>query len=193
MKTKCSYLVECTVCNKWRIVRYAMNWLIENGQQSRICQRCSIIQQPENSGRFRKGETAPTKGKKNTKVGGVNHYRWKGGITPVNEAIRKSLEYRLWREAVFRRDDYTCQECGERGVELHADHIKPFAFFPELRFAIDNGLTLCVLCHRMTSTWGGRVYGWLQAHNKPEVKEKKWAKKDKELVDEARRLTSEKN
>ena len=77
-------------------------------------------------------------------------------ITPKNEKIRKSMEYKLWREAVFKRDDYTCVVCKKRGIELNADHIKSFSLFPELRFAIDNGRTLCVDCHRKTDTYGGK-------------------------------------
>lgn len=94
------------------------------------------------------------KGKKCPQLGGANQHLWKGGITPQDELIRKSREYKLWREAVFKRDDFTCQGCGLRGVQLQADHIKPFAWFPELRFAIDNGRTLCVPCHRKTPTFG---------------------------------------
>lgn len=87
---------------------------------------------------------------------GEKSYNWKGGTETINKVIRKSLEYRLWRTAVFERDDYTCIFCGIKGGELNADHIKPFALFPELRFAIDNGRTLCVDCHRATDTWGNK-------------------------------------
>lgn len=89
-------------------------------------------------------------------IRGSEHYNWKGGITPINRVIRNSVEYKLWREAVFKRDDYTCRFCGVRGGIIHADHIKRFSEFPELRFALDNGRTLCVNCHRTTETWGNR-------------------------------------
>lgn len=72
---------------------------------------------------------------------------WKGGITPQNRIIRASIEYRLWREAVFARDNYTCQSCGERGRILHSHHNKNFADYPELRTSIENGTTLCRECH----------------------------------------------
>lgn len=85
---------------------------------------------------------------------GKKHHAWKGGVTPINEKIRKSFEYKLWREAVYKRDNWTCVFCEQRGVKLNADHIKPFAHYPELRFAIDNGRTLCKPCHRTTDTYG---------------------------------------
>ena len=85
------------------------------------------------------------------------HWNWKGGITEMNQKIRGSLEYKLWRTAVFERDNYTCIWCGnKKGGNLQADHIKPFAHYPELRFAIDNGRTLCRECHQKTDTYGSK-------------------------------------
>jgi hypothetical protein len=90
------------------------------------------------------------------------HNFWKGGINKINLKIRGSLEYKLWRESVFERDKWTCVWCGEKGGKIHADHIKPFALYPELRFALDNGRTLCVPCHRTTDTWGRGTYKQLK-------------------------------
>jgi len=89
---------------------------------------------------------------------GPEHHAWKGGITSINQTIRHSFEYKLWRESVFRRDNYSCIWCGDKSgnghaVYLEADHIKPFAYYPELRFAIDNGRTLCRDCHKKTDTY----------------------------------------
>lgn len=77
-------------------------------------------------------------------------HTWKGGVWEGNRKIRDSIEIRLWREAVFARDNFTCQNCHIRGGYLEAHHIKKFAEYPELRFAIDNGLTLCRKCHNKT-------------------------------------------
>ena len=103
--------------------------------------------------------TTETRRKMSEAHKGEKSHLWKGGITPINEKIRTSLKYRIWREAVFKRDNYTCQWCKDnKGGNLNADHIKMFAFHPELRFAIDNGRTLCEKCHAWKTKWDLKIY-----------------------------------
>ena len=80
-------------------------------------------------------------------------FNWKGGPS-VTKRPRDSFEYTQWRKAVFERDNYTCVWCGDNtGGNLNADHIKPWAYYLELRFDVDNGRTLCVPCHKETDTY----------------------------------------
>lgn len=76
------------------------------------------------------------------------------GKTTANFRLRTSKRYAGWRKAVFARDNFTCLDCGIRGGALNADHVFPFAHFPELRLEIENGRTLCEDCHRKTSSFG---------------------------------------
>ena len=93
--------------------------------------------------------------KRSLAMSGEKHPNWKGGpIIPkdIKNKIRKSFEYKEWRKSVFKRDEYTCQDCGDKSgngkaIYLEAHHIKSFALFPKLRFEITNGQTLCKKCH----------------------------------------------
>lgn len=78
---------------------------------------------------------------------GRNGSNWKGGASKLNHIIRSSIEFRLWRESVFARDNWTCQKYKIKGGFLHPHHIKNFAEYPELRFAIDNGITFSKKAH----------------------------------------------
>lgn len=117
-----------------------------------------------NTNGFKKGQSSWNKGKKclwvsernrrlnKINFNGSNSHFWKGGITPKNHLIRNSLENVIWRELVFERDDYTCQKCFSRNgngkkIKLNSHHILNFSNNEELRFNIDNGITLCRKCH----------------------------------------------
>jgi len=73
---------------------------------------------------------------------------WKCGITSSRDKIRRGIKYQIWRKSVFERDKYACQDCCQSGGTLNAHHIKPFALFPNLRYKISNGRTLCEKCHK---------------------------------------------
>ncbi len=97
-----------------------------------------------------KGKTISdeTRKKMSEAMRGPRGSNWKGGISPESMRIRNGVETHLWREAVFARDNWTCQECGQKGIYLNSHHIKSFAQYPELRFAINNGITFCKECHK---------------------------------------------
>ena len=75
---------------------------------------------------------------------------WNKGLgnSTENHIIRTSLDYILWRKSCFERDNFTCQKYGVSGGKLVVHHINNFADFPELRFAIDNGITLSEKAHK---------------------------------------------
>ena len=89
-------------------------------------------------------------------VKGEKSHGWKGGISRVNARLRSTKEYIKWSREVKERDGYKCQWCGLVDKSNHADHIIPFAYFPELRLSLDNGRTLCAKCHRRTETYGNK-------------------------------------
>ena len=104
---------------------------------------------------FTKGHAPYNKGKKRPELSGVNHWNWKGGVSP---RMLNTPEYKAWRKSVFERDNYTCQFCGKYGGELNADHIKQWSLYPDLRFELSNGRTLCVPCHKTTFIFHGNRY-----------------------------------
>jgi hypothetical protein len=92
---------------------------------------------------FKKGRAPWNKGKT------YKGWKWKKGTkTPESQAIRNSREYRLWRTAIFEKNNFTCQKSGQRGGRLEAHHINNFEEKKELRLAIDNGITLSEKSHK---------------------------------------------
>lgn len=71
---------------------------------------------------------------------GPDNPNWRGGHKHYAKA---------WRDAVLQRDDYTCRRCGVKAIGklLHTHHIKARRKFPELKYVVSNGETLCATCH----------------------------------------------
>lgn len=104
----------------------------------------------------------PICGKENQKhPNGNEHPNWKGGITPSHKTERKTKEYNEWRSSVYERDKYLCQICLDPSHnKLRAHHIFSFKSYPNKRYDIYNGITLCEECHD-TTYYGSfhQVYG----------------------------------
>lgn len=60
----------------------------------------------------------------------------------------KEAEYKNWRNEVYKRDNYTCQKCGIKGGKLNAHHMDGWNRRKDLRYKVDNGITLCGTHHR---------------------------------------------
>ena len=60
---------------------------------------------------------------------------------------RNTPEYIYWRISVFKRDSYKCKKCSDT-QKINAHHIDSWATHKELRFDINNGITLCEKCHK---------------------------------------------
>ena len=65
--------------------------------------------------------------------------------------MRNSDEFKVWRMTIFRRDWFTCQECGNKKSSiLQAHHIVPIRKDISKIFDVNNGITLCKSCHGKT-------------------------------------------
>lgn len=80
---------------------------------------------------------------------GEKHWNWKGGIGKERHRLMGQIEYKKWRSSVFQRDAWTCQMCQAKGGYLEAHHIKSWSKFPDLRYEVSNGKTLCLPCHNL--------------------------------------------
>ena len=94
------------------------------------------------------------------KQSGKNHWNWKGGITDEMKQLRQTEEYQFWRNKVYAQDNWTCQKCGKKLKNLIAHHKKSFKEYPNLRFNVSNGQTLCRSCHKKVHEEIGKQTRW---------------------------------
>ena len=80
---------------------------------------------------------------------GISSKEWSGFRQKFLKRLRNNSKWKIWRELVFLRDNFTCQNsnckyCDNQiGVFLHPHHIKPISLYFELVYNIDNGITYC--------------------------------------------------
>jgi hypothetical protein len=124
---------------------------IKNFARDKFCSRsCASKSHP--SGRLGKKNSQYQKDMVRLKMSGILHPRWIKDRTEIleNKRLRCSIRWKVWRGEVFKRDNYTCQECHIYGVPLEPHHIIPRRENKERIFDTSNGITLCRPCHQNT-------------------------------------------
>lgn len=84
------------------------------------------------------------------KLCGANNPNYKADLTQEDRENRRNIPgYRDFIKGVFERDNYTCQRCGDnKGGNLVAHHLNGYDTFKEQRTDVNNGVTLCNVCHK---------------------------------------------
>lgn len=167
-------IVICPVCGKeFRAVKDCYNrhsvycskecWSKRVGTVEKECEHCGkvFISYANREQKYCSKHCADEVAK--TRTGELSP-KWEGGKTAKSKVLRTRAEYREWRLAVFKRDNFTCQKCGKRTRDLEAHHIKESCNHPELIYDVNNGITLCHACHKETDN-----YGWKARWSKAEL------------------------
>lgn len=142
-------------CRQCQLPFLAFNYRLDRSKYcSESCRSKSINQELNLSANLK--PISYWTGKKRLDMSGDKNWKWKGGVSKGYKKGYYSTEYKNWRKAVFKRDDFACVDCGYRGY-ITAHHIKSFAYFPESRYDINNGKTLCEECHKKTDNYKGRA------------------------------------
>ena len=79
-------------------------------------------------------------------IAGNKNPNWKGGIT--SETLKRCNEY-FWkrlRKIIYKRDNWTCQECGKKcHTDIQCHHKVPYRI--SKNDSMNNLITLCKSCH----------------------------------------------
>lgn len=108
---------------------------VQIGYMSKWCKKCSPKHADRKPREYPKGE---------------NHPNWIKDRSKVKYSEKKHLctKYREWMFSVKNRDGWECkiynEDCSGR---LEAHHILGWVDYPELRYEVNNGITLCQAHH----------------------------------------------
>jgi len=131
----------CKLCGK----EFYPKDFVKRSYCSKDCYYKNVLQNPNIKNKRNTGKKRTFE--QRLKISGKNHYNWKGGISGKIRRLRNHVEWKEWRTKIFKRDKYTCQLCGQKGIYLHPHHFKSNTDFPEIRFDPNNGITICQNCH----------------------------------------------
>lgn len=64
----------------------------------------------------------------------------------LGKSSRNTYKNQKWKDNVRARDGWKCVKCGST-KHLQVHHINAYSLYPEQRYDVSNGITLCYDCH----------------------------------------------
>lgn len=124
---------------------------IKRPKSSKVCLYRQLFNPMEFTPEIRSKMAAQKTGKT-----GEETNRWKKSLTESDKKRNRVLEKR-WNREIRKRDGKVCAICKTTEAKIFdVDHIKPWSFFPDLRFDLSNGRVLCRPCHGQTDSYGSK-------------------------------------
>lgn len=87
---------------------------------------------------------------------GDQHPRWNPTLTAWDRRHKRDPEAQIWKRDVIKRDGARCIACGATGA-VAAHHLRSYTLHPDIRHDLENGVTVCVHCHRAYHSHVGRT------------------------------------
>jgi len=120
--------------------KHTEEWKRKMSERMKQAWRLGLIKYHPNSG-YKKGHP-------NYSPYGENHYRWNPDREAIKRNERNDGEYGQWVKKVKKRDKNTCRLKDENcfGYNI-VHHIRSWGEHPNLRYEVNNGITLCQFHH----------------------------------------------
>ena len=130
---------------------------------SHVCLLCNSRKLPPGAHKGIKHSTETKLLMRNKKLGvfdGPKHPNWNPTLSQ-EERNKRNLDRRstpkdfTWKREVLKRDNYQCQVFLVHNNTLKVHHLNGHAEFPEQRFDVSNGITLCKEHHVKYHSFSG--------------------------------------
>ena len=146
------YLIECKNC---KLFFFIPKGQYQNGRRKFCSRKCKYqFEKPTQFITYKQkitnlknwiGRIPWNKGKPFYQIRGDKNHFWEGGVTEATRKRVGSIEWKILREQIYKRDNYTCQKCKRKPPKLHCHHIEPYRISQNNN--LDNLITLCNSCH----------------------------------------------
>ena len=157
-KKEKNYFKNCPTCGKEQGYKHKAN-IDRAVAAGTVCRSCSLKGKTLSAEHKAKMSAAMT-GKKLPPLSAEARAKISASHKITNDAYTrlygeniqlKRNDRRKWAEQIKERDNFQCKSCGKEKTtpcSIHAHHIVPCGYFPEMALDVSNGVTLCASCHK---------------------------------------------